>query len=142
MTWGATVIFFCANRQGVNSALYKELRKYIFFTVFWWSSLTYIYFVYKFHVDRYLCFLLEEVRIASCLFIGVEPQSSSPKNLISVQKVPLLEIDHFNLLDPPLPKILIIYLFSTYIHHKIYVNVLYSHQILWNCFGLIYEYIQ
>ena len=50
--------------------------------------------------------IFELVMITLCLFIGYEPQSN-PKNVIFVQKVQFLEIDHFGLLGFSI-KILII----------------------------------
>ena len=78
---------------------------------------------------------LEEVMITLCLFIGYEPQSS-PKNIILVQKVPLLETDHFDLLD--FSKKSLLYLVSTYSPQKIYKC--YIHTIL-GIFGLIQIYL-
>ena len=75
--------------------------------------------------------IFEEVIITISLFIGYEPQSS-PKNLILVQKVPLLEIDHFDLLN--FSKKSLLYLVSTYSSQKIYKC--YIHTIL-GIFGLI-----
>ena len=66
--------------------------------------------------------IIEEFMITLCLFIGYEPQSS-PKNLILVQKVPLSEIDHFDLLDF-LKKTY--YILSAHICQKIYINVIFT----------------
>ena len=61
----------------------------------------------------------EEVMITLCLFIGYQPHIC-PKNLILVQKVSFLEIDHFDLLDFSKKSY---YILSAHIHHKVYVNV-------------------
>ena len=58
--------------------------------------------------------VFEEFMITSCLFISYEPQSI-PKNLILVQKVPLSEMNHFDLLDFSKNPY---YILSAHIHHK------------------------